>query len=152
MAPALIVKNFQTKINMIYQQINVPPRLISMRPRVKIKCRGDKMLTFDKKLIGKKLQMARKEKGYTQEHLSELVGISNRTLNLMEKGKSGMKLETLIKFCNSLDVSPNYILSYKSNGNDEGISLNRFTPEQQKIIKEFLDTFEKLSDTIYKSE
>lgn len=123
-----------------------------MRPRVKIKCRGDKMLTFDKKLIGKKLQMARKEKGYTQEHLSELVGISNRTLNLMEKGKSGMKLETLIKFCNSLDVSPNYILSYKSNGNDEEILLNRFTPEQQKIIKEFLDTFEKLSDTIYKNE
>lgn len=123
-----------------------------MRPRVKIKCRGDTMLTFDKELMGKKLQMVRKEKGYTQEHLSELVGISNRTLNLMEKGKSGMKLETLIKFCNSLDVSPNYILSYKSNGNDEEISLNRFTPEQQKIIKEFLDTFEKLSDTIYKNK
>lgn len=110
------------------------------------------MLTFDKELMGKKLQMARKEKGYTQEHLSELVGISNRTLNLMEKGKSRMKLETLIKFCNSLDVSPNYILSYKSNSNDEEISLNRFTPEQQKIIKEFLDTFEKLSDTIYKNK
>ena len=110
------------------------------------------MLTFDKELMGKKIQMARKEKGYTQEYLSELVGISNRTLNLMEKGKSGMKIETLIKFCNALDVSPNYILSYKLSDNDKEFSLNRFTPSQQKIIKEFLNTFEKLSDNIYRNE
>ncbi len=68
------------------------------------------MLEFNKELMEAKIKTARKEKGYTQECLSGLVGISNRTLNLMEKGKSGMKLETLIKFCNSLDVSPNYIL------------------------------------------
>ena len=123
-----------------------------MQCRVKIKCRGDMMLTFDKELMGKKIQMARKEKGYTQEYLSELVGVSNRTLNLMEKGKSGMKIETLIKFCNALDVSPNYIFSYKLSDNDKEFSLNRFTPNQQKIIKEFLNTFEKLSDNIYIQE
>ena len=60
------------------------------------------MLTYDKELMGKKIKVARKEKGYTQEYLSELVGISNRTLNLMEKGKSGMTSETLIKFCNAV--------------------------------------------------
>lgn len=123
-----------------------------MQCRVKIKCRGDMMLTFDKELMGKKIQMARKEKGYTQEYLSELVGISNRTLNLMEKGKSGMKIETLIKFCNVLDVSPNYIFSYKLGDNDKEFSLSRFTPSQQNIIKEFLNTFEKLSDNIYTNE
>ena len=70
----------------------------------------------------------------------------------MEKGKSGMKIETLIKFCNALDVSPNYILSYKLNSKDKEISLSQFTSEQQKIIKEFLYTFEQLSETIYKNE
>ncbi len=110
------------------------------------------MLKYDKELMGKKIKMARKEKGYTQEYLSELVGISNRTLNLMEKGKSGMTIETLIKFCNALNISPNYVLSYISDTNDKENSLDRFTPDQQLIIKEFLDTFEKLSDTIYKNE
>lgn len=110
------------------------------------------MLTYDKELMGKKIKVARKEKGYTQEYLSELVGISNRTLNLMEKGKSGMTIETLIKFCNALNVSPNYVLSYKSNTSDKENLLDRFTPDQQRIVKEFVDTFEKLSDTIYKNE
>jgi len=110
------------------------------------------MLTYDKELMGKKIKVARKEKGYTQEYLSELVGISNRTLNLMEKGKSGMTIETLIKFCNALNVSPNYVLSYKSNTGDKENLLDRFTPDQQHIVKEFIDTFEKLSDTIYKNE
>lgn len=123
-----------------------------MPHRVKINYRGDKMIEFNKELMGAKIKTARKEKGYTQECLSELVGISNRTLNLMEKGKSGMKIETLIKFCNALDVSPNYILSYKLNSKDKEISLSQFTSEQQKIIKEFLYTFEQLSETIYKNE
>ena len=112
--------------------------LIFMQCRVKFKCRSDMTLTFDKEFMGKKIQMARKEKGYTQKYLSELAGISNRPLNLMEKGKSGMKIETLIKFCNASDVSPNYIFSYKLSDNDKEFSLSRFTPSQQKIIREFL--------------
>ena len=110
------------------------------------------VLGFDKDLMGKKIKMVRKEKGYTQEYLSELVGISNRTLNLMEKGKSGMTIKTLIKFCNALDVSPNYVFSYIPESDKAEISLDQFTPEQQLIIKEFLNTFEKLSSTIYKNE
>lgn len=63
-----------------------------------------------------------------------------------------MKIETLIKFCNALDVSPNCIFSYKSSSNDKEFSLSRFTPNQQKIIKEFLNAFEKLSDNIYRNK
>ena len=106
-------------------------------------------MILDKEKMGQKIKMARKEKGFTQEYLAELVGISNRTLNLMEKGKSGMTIETLIKFCNSLDVSPNYILSYKSEDNKLINTLECFTPYQKLIIGEFLSTFEKLSDSLY---
>lgn len=109
-------------------------------------------MTFDKEKMGQKIKMARKEKGFTQEHLAELVGISNRTLNLMEKGKSGMTIETLIKFCNSLGVSPNYMLSYKSDNNRLGDTLEGFTPNQKLIIEEFLSTFEKLSNNLYNNK
>lgn len=109
-------------------------------------------MIFDKEKMGQKIKMARKEKGFTQEHLAELVGISNRTLNLMEKGKSGMTIETLIKFCNSLGVSPNYMLSYKSDNNKVRDTLEGFTPNQKLIIEEFLSTFEKLSDNLYNNE
>lgn len=109
-------------------------------------------MVFDKERMGQKIKMARKEKGFTQEHLAELVGISNRTLNLMEKGKSGMTIETLIKFCNSLGVSPNYMLSYKSDNNSLGDTLEGFTPNQKLIIEEFLSTFEKLSNNLYNNE
>lgn len=111
-------------------------------------------MVFDKEKMGQKIKMARKEKGFTQEHLAELVGISNRTLNLMEKGKSGMTIETLIKFCNSLDVSPNYMLSFshKSNNNRIKDTLEHFTPNQKLIVEEFLSTFKKLSDNLYNNE
>lgn len=108
-------------------------------------------MVFDKEKMGQKIKMARKEKGFTQEYLSELVGISNRTLNLMEKGKSGMTIETLIKFCNSLGVSPNYILSYRSSDSIKD-DLERFTPNQKLIIQEFLSTFEKLSDNLINND
>ena len=108
-------------------------------------------MVFDLKAIGKKIKAIRREKGLTQANLSEQLDITDRTLNLMENGKCGMKIETLINFCNVLGVSPNYILSYKSDDNSLQDILEMFTPKQQAIIKEFLLAFEKLSDSISKN-
>lgn len=103
-------------------------------------------MEYSKESIGRKIKMARNEKGFTQEYLSELIGINNRTLNLMESGKSGMTIETLMKFCKYLDVTPNYLLSYTSEDKDLKDIIEHFTPNQKLILKEFLNTFEKLTD------
>jgi len=109
--------------------------------------KGCVVMELNKEKIGAKIKLARKEKGYTQEQLADMIELSNRTINLMEKGKSGMTLETLIKFCNALDVSPNYVLSYKPSEEDISKILDNFTNKQKDLIKEFLSVFEKLSET-----
>lgn len=99
-------------------------------------------MKFSKESMGSNIKKARKKKGYTQAQLAEIVELSNRTVQLMENGKSGMKIETLIKFCDALDVSPNYILSYKTDENSLEDVIKNFSEEEINTIKNF---FEKIS-------
>ena len=57
------------------------------------------------KIIGKKIQQFRKQKGITQEELSERIDISPHYLSALERGVYNIKLETLVKILNSLDIS-----------------------------------------------
>lgn len=95
-------------------------------------------MKFSKESMGSNIKKARKKKGYTQAQLAEIVELSNRTVQLIENGKSGMKIETLIKFCDALDVSPNYILSYKTDENSLEDVIKNFSEEEINTIKNFL--------------
>jgi len=58
------------------------------------------MNTADKKqMLGGILQSRRKSRKIAQEHLSDLAGISPRTLRAIEKGIANPELETLMKIC-----------------------------------------------------
>lgn len=97
-------------------------------------------MEFDKKSMGLKIRAARKKKGYTQSQLAELISVSDRTVNLMETGKSGMTIETLIKFCNVLDVSPNYVLSYEIKKSHLQVAIENLTPREIQTIKKFFSS------------
>ena len=57
------------------------------------------------KIIGKRIQAFRKQKGITQEELSEMIGISPHYLSSLERGVYNIKLETLVKILNCLNIS-----------------------------------------------
>ena len=57
------------------------------------------------RIIGKRIQELRKKKGITQEQLSEVIDISPHYLSALERGVYNIKLETLVKILNSLDIS-----------------------------------------------
>lgn len=48
--------------------------------------------------------------GYTQEKLAEEIDVSINFLTMLENGKSGMSLTTMIKICKTLNISPNELL------------------------------------------
>ena len=56
------------------------------------------------------LAVCRKNKGYTQEQLSELVGISQAFYSQVELGNNLVGLPVLMKMANVLDVSANTLL------------------------------------------
>ncbi len=57
-----------------------------------------------KKLLGKKIKQLRKQKHWTQEHLSELVGINPKSLLRIENGQTFPLVETLEKIAHALGV------------------------------------------------
>ena len=60
--------------------------------------------------VGRNIQTAREQAGYTQDALSERMGITPNHLSAIERGVSGISLETLSRLCRLLGVSADRIL------------------------------------------
>lgn len=100
------------------------------------------------KLIGIRIIQKRKEKGYTQEELAELLGISNGHLSCVERGCYLPTTQNLFKLCDILGETPNYYLigeiSVKRETNI--ISLIKTLPESyqnaiESSVKSLVDAY-----------
>lgn len=62
--------------------------------------------------ISIRLGLLRAERGYSQERLAELAGLSRDTLSTLERGKSrSIAFDTLAKLCDALTCTPNDLLA-----------------------------------------
>ncbi len=67
-----------------------------------------------KKELGEKIKRIRKQRGYTQEELAEMIDISSRNLSNIELGNSYPKPETLEKFLKILNITTQTLFSNDS--------------------------------------
>jgi len=72
---------------------------------------GRKMLLFDMMAIGNKLLKIRKHLGLTQAEVAEQAGLSGRTYADIERGTVNMRIETFLRICGVLGVTPDRILT-----------------------------------------
>ena len=100
--------------------------------------------------IGKRLASARIAKGYTQEQLAELADLSTQTISAAENGHKGLRPENIIKICECLSISTDYLLcgkSFKLSALTEYDEIQRLSSRQKealsKIIEDFLSAFEE---------
>ncbi len=73
-----------------------------------------------KTLLGKKIKTLRIKKGLTQNQLSDMIGISQRSLSGIEIGKNFLTAETLEKILTSLNIGIDDLFSV-NHLNDSGI-------------------------------
>ena len=66
---------------------------------------------MDKKLLGKRINTARKERGWTSERLSEACNINATYLRQIEAGTKVPSLQVFVLLCEALRVSPTYLLA-----------------------------------------
>ena len=76
------------------------------------------MLISDLYRIGNRLLALRKHAGLTQAEVAEAAGLSDRTYADIERGTANMRLETLLRICRVLHITPDEILT----GEPEDIS------------------------------
>ena len=81
------------------------------------------------KLIGKRIQQYRKEKGITQEDLAEMIDLSTHHLSALERGVYGIKLSKLVKILNILDCSADEIFCDV---------VNKSSPVKASLLSEML--------------
>ena len=80
-----------------------------------------------KKEIGLRLKQARKNNGYTQEKIAELLGISQKHYSEVERGITGLSVKNLIDLSDILSVSLDYIL--------KGTTSNNISPTEKMGIQ-----------------
>ena len=103
------------------------------------------MLIFDFTAIGNNLYSFRKSAGLTQADVAEKAGISDRTYADIERGTVNMRVETLLRICNVLKITPNEILTEvnKDAITKETISkkLDEASNSQRKVALEILNAY-----------
>ena len=92
--------------------------------------------------VGNHIQLIREEAGYTQDTLSELLDITPNHLSAIERGVSGISLETLQRLCLLLGVSADRILFGLDAQEQEALAIARritdLKPENRKQIQDLL--------------
>ncbi len=65
---------------------------------------------MDKKLLGRQIRRARKDRGLTGERLAEACHIDATYLRQIESGAKTPSLSIFVSLCQELKVSPSYLL------------------------------------------
>jgi len=104
------------------------------------------MLFLDTREIGNKLLSLRKRMGMTQLELSEAAGLSCRTYADIERGTVNMRVETILRICAALHITPDEILTQSSarlSSCEEDIlaRLNACNPKDKETALQLLNVY-----------
>lgn len=108
------------------------------------------MLIFEPRVIGNKLYNIRKKTGLTQAEVAESAELSLRAYADIERGKVNMRVETILKICKVLNITPDDILTEDNNEVDvlqEDI-IKRLSDEPSKYKKTALKLVSVYLDSI----
>lgn len=96
------------------------------------------MIVFDFRAIGNKLLKIRKKRGMTQGEVAEAANLSDRTYADIERGSVNMRIETILKICKALQITPDMILTEENHG---------YTAKKNELLKRLDECTEKQQET-----
>lgn len=104
------------------------------------------MLISDLLTIGNKLLLIRKRMGLTQAEVAEAAGLSDRTYADIERGTVNMRIETILRICGALHITPNEILteedcSIAARQNELIERLNACNPKDRETALRLLSVY-----------
>ena len=102
---------------------------------------GDEKLL---KEIGVRINARRKELGLTQEELAERMEVSIQMISNVELGKKAIRPENLVKLCNALNVSADFVLR----GNRADYEAIGFMEKFLQLSDENQQLLEKLTENL----
>lgn len=91
-----------------------------------------------------RIRKAREELGYTRERFAELLDVSVSYMAEVERGRTGISVKMLVKLCDVLGLSADYIL-FGTQRSEDALLLDQihrldpqYLPLLQKLLTELL--------------
>ena len=81
----------------------------------------------------RRIRKAREDLGYTREKFAELLDVSVSYMAEVERGRTGVSVKMLVKICNVLGLSADYVLFGEKSGED-ALLLDRIRRLDRKYI------------------
>lgn len=94
--------------------------------------------------MGKRIFDRRKQLNMTQETLAELAHVTPQTISTAELGQKAMRPETILKVCDALHISTEYLLRGVITEADSSLLMKKIstlTPKQYRHFEDILDSF-----------
>lgn len=94
--------------------------------------------------MGVRMISARKQAGYTQEQLGEMTGLSTKMISAAENGHKAMRPENIVKICNCLSISTDYLLKGEDATTSSLAGAERIatlSPKQKDALRRIIDDF-----------
>ena len=96
-----------------------------------------------------RIRRAREELGYTREKFAEKLDVSVSYLAELERGRTGISVKMLVKVCNVLGLSADYVL-FGNDRQEDALRLDaihrideKYLPLLDKVIAELLALSDK---------
>ncbi len=104
------------------------------------------MVLFDLRAIGEKFYSVRKKHGWTQLEVATEAEISDRTYSELERGIANVRIETILKVCAALHITPDEVLTDdggKATARENEIiaRLMACNPKDKETALQLLDTY-----------
>ena len=94
--------------------------------------------------MGQRIYERRRQLMLTQEQLAEQAGLTPQTVSTAELGKKAMRPENIIKMCDALEVSTDYLLRGKISSEDEDMlcqKVSHLPPGQYRHLENIINSF-----------
>ena len=101
--------------------------------------------------VGRRMAKRRKELSLKQREVCEMVDANYKYVSNLETGRSVPSLEMIMKLCEALDTTPNYLLLGTEIGSDRSADrqllekISRLSPEGKRLINGIIDLIEDYS-------
>ena len=96
------------------------------------------------KEMGERINITRKSLKMTQEELAEKMDVSIQMISNLELGKKAIRPENIIKLCNVLDVSADYILR----GTCSDFEMSKLMEKYKKLPTSKQELIEKIIENM----
>ena len=92
--------------------------------------------------IGRRIHTRRKQMGYTQEQLAEMMEVSIQMVSNLERGNKAIRIDNLVNLSQILEVSTDYILTGKTTPTDSDTMARRIaalSPRDRQMVEWIVD-------------